>query len=171
MKIERQGRLTARRQREDHEVDRTSRTTEGRRSGKNGPKNNCAEAEGSYTAGLKGNKLENSSQGWRSPRGNKTRPSPTDWRGEASLESPLGRRQSLEGPRDQGTYRPSKGEQVRRVLKSLKSGKAKGPDGWTPRELQALPAKLDRPARHLLQRLGEKGVLAPSIRNAVVALH
>ena len=36
---------------------------------------------------------------------------------------------------------PIQGEQVRSVIKQLKSGKAKGPDGWTPRELEALPDK------------------------------
>ena len=36
---------------------------------------------------------------------------------------------------------PIQGDQVRKVLQRLKSGKAKGPDGWTPRELDALPDK------------------------------
>ena len=34
---------------------------------------------------------------------------------------------------------PIQGAHVRKVLQRLKSGKAKGPDGWTPRELEALP--------------------------------
>ena len=43
--------------------------------------------------------------------------------------------------REQVDVPPIQGEQVRYVLKRLKSGKAKGTDGWTPRELEALPPK------------------------------
>ena len=55
---------------------------------------------------------------------------------------------------------PIQGEHVRRVLKRLKSGKAKGPDGWTPKGATSAPGQMDRPTRHLLQRVGRERSLA-----------
>ena len=65
---------------------------------------------------------------------------------------------------------PIQGEQVRRVLKSLKSGKAKGPDGWTPRELQALPTMWTDQLAAFYNEWEKRGAWPRSIRNAVVAL-
>ena len=65
---------------------------------------------------------------------------------------------------------PIQGDQVREVLKKLKSGKAKGPDGWTPRELEALPPKWTDQLARFYNRWEERGARPPSIRSAVVAL-
>ena len=65
---------------------------------------------------------------------------------------------------------PIQGDQVRYVLKRLKSGKAKGPDGWTPRELEALPPKWTDQLARFYNKWEEQGAWPPSIRSAVVAL-
>jgi hypothetical protein len=71
---------------------------------------------------------------------------------------------------EKGDLEPIQGDQVRDVLKRLKSGKAKGMDGWTPMELEALaPQWTDQLAR-FYNRWEQQGAWPPTIRNAVIAL-
>ena len=53
---------------------------------------------------------------------------------------------------------PIQGEQVRYVLKRLKSGKAKGMDGWTPMELGALPPQWTDQLARFYNKRGARGL-------------
>ena len=73
-------------------------------------------------------------------------------------------------PRHHNTLEPITGDQVRKVLQRLKGGKAKGPDGWGPKELEILPnAWTDRLAIFYNQ-WEAKGHWPPAIRRSVIAL-
>ena len=73
-------------------------------------------------------------------------------------------------PTHHDTLETITGDQVRNVLQKLKGGKAKGPDGWCPKELAVLPkAWTDRLATFYNQ-WEARGHWPPAIRRAVIAL-
>ena len=65
---------------------------------------------------------------------------------------------------------PITGEQVREVLKRLRTGKAKGADGWSPAELAAFPTSWTDRLAEFYTRWEEEGRWPQALRRSVIAL-